>query len=1009
MYDFKKTEEEVLSFWEKNKVFDKLRKKNKGKKKWSFLDGPITANNPMGVHHAEGRTYKDLFQRFKAMQGFDQRYQNGFDCQGLWVEREEEKALGLRDKVDIEKFGILNFAKACRKRVEHYSNVQRDQSIRLGQWMDWENSYYTMTDSNNLHNWMLLKFYFDKGWLYKGKDVVPWCWRCGTASSKHDIITEGYKEVTHKALFMQFPIKGKKNEYFLIFTTTPWTLPGDVAIAVNEEVVYVQAKQGDKYFWLAEARLKELKGDYIVLEQKTGKELEGWEYEMPYKAFEAQKKAPHKVVLWDLASETEGTGIVHIAPGSGAEDHELGKKIDLPSVDLLDDSGVYLDNFGNFSGKLYSKVNAEVIEDMKKRGFIYKVEPFLHRYPHCWRCSEELVFRLVDEWYIKCEEMRPKLIKENRKINWFPKYGKERQEEWFNNMSDWLISRKRYWGLPLPIWECECGEIEVIGSLDELRKKAVDKKKVDNLKEIHRPWVDEIKIKCKKCGKKVSRVEDVGDAWLDAGIVPFSTMGPYLEDKKEWKNWFPSDFICENMPGQYRGWFNALMWSSVALTGKAPFKSILGYESVKDEKGEEMHKSKGNAIWFDDAVEKMGADSMRLLYCLQDPTRELKFGFNAVKEPRQNLNILYNLSNLIPKSTKKNISKIEDKWIMSRINSLIKGVTEELENIHPHLAIRKMTDFWLNDLSRGYIQLVRERVAQGDKEVAFVLSQVYLTLLKLSAPIIPFITESIYQNLKDKLKLKEESIHLCDWPKFDIKLIDEELETKFKISGEIIQGILFAREKAKKGVRWPLKRVTVVSRDMNVKKTVVEMSDLILKQVNIKEIEVLDKMEGVKLDISVNRNAVGRDFKRDSKGVMEKLDEAKLKKLVDKGELKIGKFKLNESHVYIKEEIPKDLVGSNFNKGSVYLDVKLDEELEREGYTREVIRFIQSMRRDEGLVKSDNIELFITGDYDISDFAEDIKVKVGASKIDFDVKKTKVVNEFKIKGKKFKVGFSKIK
>ena len=943
MYDFKKTEEDILDFWKKKRIFDKLRKKNKGKKKWSFLDGPITANNPMGVHHAWGRTYKDLFQRFKAMQGFDQRFQNGFDCQGLWVEREEEKALGLRDKVDIEKFGILNFSKACKKRVEHFSGVQRDQSIRLGQWMDWENSYYTMTDNNNLHNWMLLKFYFDKSWLYKGKDVVPWCWRCGTASSKHDIMTEGYKEVTHKALFMQFPIKGKKNEYFLIFTTTPWTLPGDVAIAVNEEITYVQAKQGDNFYWLAEARLKELKGDYIVLEQKTGKEIEGWEYEMPYKDFEAQKKAPHKVVLWELASEAEGTGIVHIAPGSGAEDHDLGNKIDLPSVDLLDEAGIYLDNFGKFSGKRYSKVNAMVIEDMKERGFIYKVEPYLHRYPHCWRCSEELVFRLVDEWYIKCEEMRPKLIKANRKIKWSPKYGQERQEEWFNNMSDWLISRKRYWGLPLPIWECECGVIEVFGSLEELKKRAIDKKKVDNLKEIHRPWVDEIKVKCKKCGKVVSRVEDVGDAWLDAGIVPFSTMGPYLDNKKEWENWFPADFICENMPGQYRGWFNALMWSSVALTGKAPFKSILGYETLKDEKGEEMHKSKGNAIWFDDAVEKIGADSMRLLYCLQDPARELKFGYNVVKEPKQNLNILYNLNNLVVAGSKKDISKLEDKWILSRLNSLIKEVTGELESFHPHLATRKIVDFWLNDLSRSYIQFVRSRVAQEDKDVAFVLSEVYLSLIKMCAPITPFVTENLYQSLKTKLKLKEESIHLCDWPKIDNKLINKKLEKNFSVAGEVIQAILAARERANKGVRWPLKMVSVVSMDLDVKKSVMEMGDLILSQTNIKDIDILDKMEGVELDISVNRNAIGREFKRDSKGIVSKLDDKKLKKLVEEGSLKVGKFKLDRSHVYIKEEIPEGLVGSNFNKGSVYLDNTLDDELEKEGYSREVERVIQSM------------------------------------------------------------------
>ena len=787
MYDFRETEKEVLKFWKEKKIFEKLRKKNKGKKKWSFIDGPITANNPMGIHHAWGRTYKDLFHRFKAMQGNEIRYQNGFDSQGLWVEREEEKELGLKNKEDIEKFGILNFVRACKKRVEKFSKVQTEQSIRLGMWMDWENSYYTMSDNNNLHNWFLLKKYFEKGWLYKGSDVVPWCCRCGTASSKHDIVTEGYKEVVHKALFMQFPVKGKKEEYFLIFTTTPWTVPANVLIAVNKNSDYVKVENGGKKYWLAKKRLEELKGDYKIIEKKKGQKLEGIEYEMPYEDFPMQKNSPHKVVLWDLASEEEGTGIVHIAPGCGAEDYDLGKKLNVPCISPLNEAGIYSSSFKNFSNKKYSEVNEQVLKDLGARGFVYKIEPYKHRYPHCWRCGEELVFRLVDEWYIKCtEEFRKKLKDENKKITWFPEYGKVRQNDWFDNMGDWLISRKRYWGLPLPIWECSCGNIEVFSNLKELRKKAIDKKKVDNLPEIHRPWIDEIKIKCSKCKKEVGRIKDVGDAWLDAGIVPFSTLN-YLSDKKYWKKWFPADLISENMPGQFRGWFNALFWASVAITGKAPFKSLLGYETLKDEKGNEMHKSKGNTIWFDEAAEKIGADTMRLLYCLQDPAQELKFGFNVAKDPRNNINILYNLSKLIDSSKTKDADKAEDKWILSKLNFLIKTVTEELESLHPHLATRAIRDFWLNDFSRNYIQIVRERISKEDKTVKFILKQVYVNLIKLSAPIIPFITEKIWQELKQKKTIKEDSVHLSSWPKADIKKIDKQLEKEFDFIFQIIE------------------------------------------------------------------------------------------------------------------------------------------------------------------------------------------------------------------------------
>jgi isoleucyl-tRNA synthetase len=871
MYQSQETEREILKFWQENKTFDKLRKKNKDKKKWSFLDGPITANNPMGVHHAWGRTYKDLFQRFKAMQGFDQRYQNGFDCQGLWVEREEEKDLGLKNKADIEKFGILNFVKSCRKRVEKFSKIQTEQSIRLGQWMDWDNSYYTMSDTNQLHNWFLIKKYFENGWLYKGEDVVPWCPRCGTASSKHDIATEGYKEVTHKALFMIFPVEGKKNEYFLIFTTTPWTVPANVVIAVNEKVNYVKVKQDDKYYWLAEKRLEELNGDYKIVEKKLGKELEGMKYDMPYKDFSEQKNSPHKVVLWELATEEEGTGIVHCAPGCGAEDYELGKKLGLPAISPLNDAGIYAKDYGNYSGKKYLEVNREVLKDLEERGFTYKIIPINHRYPHCWRCGEELIFRLVDEWYVKHKEIQKRLIEENKKIKWFPEYGKIRQEDWFNNMGDWMISQKRFWGLPLPIWECSCGNIEVIGSLEELKKKAINKKKVDELPEIHRPWIDEIKIKCEKCGKEVERIKDVGMAWLDAGIVPFSAIGPYLTNKKEWGNWFPADLISENMPGQFRGWFNALFWASVTLTGKAPFKALFGYETLKDEKGEEMHKSKGNTIWFDDAVEKVGADPIRLIYCLQDPSQELRFGFTVLKEPMSNINILYNIFNLIEKSKKVAKLEIEDKWILSKLNNLIKKTTLEIEELHPHIATRSLQDFWLNDLSRGYIQTIRERISLGDEGAKFVLKEVYLNLIKLCAPVMPFVTEKIYQTLKEKLDLKEGSIHLCKWPDYDEKLIDKKLEEDFSFAMQIIEKALAIRSAKGIGVRWPLASITVKT-DKKLSK---ELQKIVLRQVNIKKILFeSNKVFEILLDTKMTPELEAEGYVRE---LMRKIQDARKK------------------------------------------------------------------------------------------------------------------------------------
>ena len=955
MYETQKIEKEILDFWSNQKIFDKLRKQNKGNKTWSFIDGPITANNPMGVHHAWGRTYKDLFHRFKAMQGYEMRYQNGFDCQGLWVEREEEKELGLKNKEDIEKFGILKFVQACKKRVEKFSKIQTDQSIRLGYWMDWENSYYTMRDTNNLHNWHLLKTYFDKGWLFKGKDAVPWCWRCGTASSKHDIATEGYKDVTHKAIFMQFPLKDKPKEYFLIFTTTPWTVPANVAIAVNKKIDYIYAKQKNskKIFIVAEALAEKVLGgkEFKILKKVKGKELEGIEYDMPYKDFEPQKNSPHKVVLWELASEEEGTGIVHIAPGCGTEDFELGKKEKLPAISPLDDAGVYKEGFGEYSLKKYSEVNRSIIQNLEDKNFLYKKENIHHRYPHCWRCGEELVFRLVDEWYIKGEDIRNLLIKENKKITWYPEYGKIRQEDWFKNMGDWLISRKRYWGLPLPIWECECGNIEVIGNLKELKEKAVDKKKVAKLPEIHRPWIDKIKLKC-KCGKEIERIKDVGDAWLDAGIVPFSTIGPYLENKKEWEKWFPADLISENMPGQFRGWFNSLFWASTTLTGKAPFKTLFGYETLKDEKGEEMHKSKGNAIWFDDAVEKVGADSIRFLYGLQHPAQELRFGFNNLREPKNNLNILYNISKLIGLSEKTKISKVEDKWILSKFNTLINTVTEELNNLHPHLAIRALKDFWLNDLSRGYIKIVRDRIFKQDNEAKDVLSEIYINLIKLCAPIVPFLTEKVWQDLRDKNIVKLKSVHLASWPKANKKLIDKKLENEFETLFGIIEKGLAERDREQMGLKWPLAKADITSSE-KLSKT---LHPIILNQLNLKKVNIKQK-------------------------------PAKL--LNTKSKKKQVTMNLMRKEVEVK------------------LDTKLTPELEAEGYARQISRQVQSFRKKLGLQTKDKVNLWVIVDESFKNILENqeefIKERTNSKKINIvttakETFKNKI--DFKIKDKK---------
>lgn len=819
--DFPKLEQKILKFWKQKKIFEKLRKKNQGKKHWSFLDGPITANNPMGVHHAWGRTYKDLFQRYRAMQGFDQRYQNGFDCQGLWVEVEVEKEKGFKNKKDIEKFGIDKFVNACKQRVLKYSKIQTEQSIRLGQWMDWDNSYYTMSDKNNYTIWNFLKICWKKGLLYKGRDSVPWCPRCGTAISQHEILTEEYKEVSHRSIFFKLPVENQNNTYFLAWTTTPWTLPGNVALAVHPDLEYAKVKDKESTYIL----LKE-KADLIengqVIETFKGKKLEGLRYEGLF------DDKDHKVILWKDVTEEEGTGIVHIAPGCGAGDFQLSKELGFSVIDLSDDESNYRQGFGNLTGKFVGseQVRDLIFKELEKKGRVFKIEDYTHRYPTCWRCKTELIFRVVDEWYISMDKLRKQLMEVAKKVNWIPSFGLDRELDWLKNMQDWLISKKRYWGLALPIFECECGNFEVIGSKQELKKRAVSGWNKFEPHSPHRPWVDNVKIKCSKCGKQISRIPDVGNPWLDAGIVPFSTME---------KDWFPADLICESFPGQFKNWFYALITMSTVLEGTNPMKTVFGHASVRDEHGEEMHKSKGNAIWFDDAVEKIGADPMRWMYSRQNPVNDLKFGYKGAEEIKKKLLTLYNVFTFFntyidkkdfPKKELKS-NNILDKWIVSRLNNVIKKATKSLDNYNAASVVLAVEDFFIQDLSLWYVRRSRKRFKENNKkEAVSTLYHILLNLLKLIAPVMPFFAEEMYNRLKtDNMP---ESVHLCDWPKSG--KTDDKLEEKMVQVRDIVTLVLAQRAEKGIKVRQPLARLQIKN------KLDKELLELIKDEVNVKKI-----------------------------------------------------------------------------------------------------------------------------------------------------------------------------
>lgn len=869
--DFPALERDILKFWYEKGIVKKYLNKNKNsKKKFSFLDGPITANNPMGVHHAWGRTYKDLWQRFWNMRGYKQRFQNGFDEQGLWVEVEVEKELGLRNKKDIEnlvpgdKFKSLEkFINLCKERVKKYAGIQTDQSKRLGYFMDWDNSYHTSSDENNYWIWHFLKKVSEKGWLYKGRDSVPWCPRCGTAISQHEILTEEYKEITHRTVVFKLRIHNRENEYLLAWTTTPWTIPGNVALAVDPNLTYWKMKneEGEVIYIVDPSGSKEIARDemlvnkYSLVEGFTkvsevkGKELVGLTYDAPFDDLPIVKKALgnyiHRVVPSDPLilpiNPAEGTGIVHVAPGAGGEDFRLGKKEKLPVIAEIDEGGIFIQGFDFISGQHVKKASPLIVENLKSRGLLHREFDYLHRYPTCWRCKEELVWRVVDEWYIGMDKKdksgktyRQQMVEVAKKISWMPSWGLERELDWLSNMHDWLISKKRYWGLALPIWEChKCGSFEVIGSKEELKKRAIEG--FDKFKghSPHRPWIDEIKIKCSSCRTIISRIPDVGNPWLDAGIVPFSTLP---------KDWFPAEFITESFPGQFKNWFYALIAESTALKNTNPFKRVLGFASVLGEDGRPMHKSWGNSIEFNEGADKIGVDVMRWMYVTQDPEQNLLFGYHKADEMRRRFHlILWNVYNFFvtyakadnfkPKKSSAISKHILDRWVLSRLNRTIEAVTKLMEEYNAKDASLAIEEF-VSDLSLWYVRRSRNRVGPAaedkkDKENSYyTLFNILINLSKLLAPFTPFVSDEIYKNLT-----RGDSVHIEDWPAVNKKCINEKLEDEIFVARTVVEQGHSKRKEANIKVRQPLgllelklpallseEVITLISDELNVKK-----------------------------------------------------------------------------------------------------------------------------------------------------------------------------------------------
>ncbi len=842
--DIVKMEEAVMEFWNKNGIVQKYLDRNKSaKEKFSFIDGPITANNPMGIHHAWGRSYKDIVQRYKNMLGYEQRFQNGFDCQGLWVEVGVEKELGFNSKKDILEYGLDNFTKKCIERVKMFAGIQTEQSKRLGMFMDWDNSYYTMSRENNLYIWNFLKICQDKGLLYKNKSATTWCPRCETGLSQHEQ-ADGYQMVTDTALYVFFKLKGQENEYVLAWTTTPWTLTSNVLLAVNPALEYVRTDIDGRTVYLGLDAAKRLNiSKYNVIDVK--KELVGKEYESLFD-IPAQKGIKHSIVEWELVESTSGSEVVHIAPGCGQEDFELGLKLNADMISPIDTAGNFTEGFGELDGMYAHDVKDMVIDMLEKQGSLYKKEEYEHSYPHCWRCQTKCLFRLEDNWFLDVQSIKEDLKKASMEVKWNPEFVGKRMLGWLESMGNWMISRKRFYGLALPFYECQkCGTFHVVGSLEELKKLAVKPEMVDKLESIHRPWIDEIEIKCPKCGESVKRIPDVGDCWLDAGVVPFSTL-KYLEDRKYWEKWFPADFITE-MIEQVRLWFYSMLVFGVVLEKKAPYKEVLGSAELRDEKNEKMSKTKPNYIKFDDAADKIGADIIRWNYAGASVGSNMRFGWSILEDVRRRFYLpLWNSYNYlvtyaklhdfdIDKYSVNSLSNPMDKWIVERGKELVVLSRKSLDSYNMAMASRDIEEY-VKDLSQWYIRRSRNRFKSGDVDAIGTLHYSLVLLSKILAPFMPFVSEEIYQNLVVNIDLseKKESVHLEEYPLFEEKDLDMEVLNGMKDIREICSNGLKAREIARTSLRQPLSKAYIGSDDELTKSIVKE-------ELNVRDIEYSEK------------------------------------------------------------------------------------------------------------------------------------------------------------------------
>ncbi len=935
----KEIDEKVKEYWQKNNIEEKVLKARQGKPKYYFLDGPPYASGHIHVGTALNKIIKDFYLRYYRMKGFDVRAQPGYDCHGMPIELKVERELGVKEKSDIEKkIGVEEFIKKCREFATKYIDVMSRDFEDLGVWMDWDNPYLTLDNDYMESAWFTFKKAYEKGLLFKDIYPVTVCPHCETVVAYNEI---EYKPLVDTSIYVKFPVKGKEKEYLVIWTTTPWTLPANTGIMAHPEFDYAKLKDKETGEVLIIAyelkdKFEQITGrQYEVIDIFKGKELEGLEYEHPFAdEWEVQKGVKHKVVMSDqFVTLEKGTGLVHTAPGHGLEDYKVGKENGLAVLSPVDMSGRFTEGVGKYVGRFVKDCDAEIIKDFEEKGLLVATEQIGHEYPTCWRCESPLLFISVPQWFFRVTSIRDKLIEENKKVKWSPEWAGKRFQNWLESLDDWPISRQRYWGIPLPIWVCECGEVRVVGSVDELPEKPED---------LHKPYIDRIVFECPKCGKQMKRIPDVLDVWFDSGVASWASL-KYPKEKKLFEELWPAKLIIEGID-QFRGWYNSQMIAGVITFDRRPFEQVVVHGFVLEEHGKsKLSKSKGG-VSPRELCEKYSRDVVREYFLGMDTSLDFNFSWDQIKEGNNKLGVLFNLYSFVKTYCGSNVVSrdllVEDKWILSKLNKLIKTVDREVENLRHYKAVQAVEDFMINDFSKTYVKLVRPRVKASyegeDKNAAIgTMRKVLEGIIRLYAPVAPHLTEFIYLDLfKEK-----ESIHLEDWPEPDESLIDEELEKRMDKAMRVVEAAASVRNSVKINLRQPLRELVIVTEE-----PFEDLKDVIARQANVKKVT----------------------FSREEPEGFEKAEAGEIK---------------------------------------VFLDTRLDDELLKEGLTRELIRRIQQMRKEMGLVEKDKVRVSIIPRQDV--YYDEVMKAVNAEQI-LDTEIQGNEREWLIKGQKVRIIVEKL-